>query len=34
MASRGLAREVEFACRLDAFPVLPVLDGGKLRLAG
>jgi 2-phosphosulfolactate phosphatase len=34
MASRGLAREVEFACRLDAFPVLPVLENGKLRLAG
>jgi 2-phosphosulfolactate phosphatase len=34
MASRGLAREVEFACRLDAFPVLPVLEQGRLRLAG
>jgi 2-phosphosulfolactate phosphatase len=33
MAARGLAREVEFACRLDAFPVLPVLSGGSLRLA-
>jgi len=32
MASRGLAGEVEFACRLDAFPVLPVLEGGSLRL--
>ncbi len=34
MASRGLAHEVEFACRLDAFPVLPVLEGGRLRLLG
>jgi 2-phosphosulfolactate phosphatase len=34
MASRGLAHEVEFACRLDAFPILPVLEGGKLRLLG
>jgi 2-phosphosulfolactate phosphatase len=34
MASRGLAGEVEFACRLDAFPVLPVLEGGRLRLLG
>jgi 2-phosphosulfolactate phosphatase len=32
MASRGLAHEVEFACRLDAFPVLPVLSRGSLRL--
>ena len=34
MASRGLAHEVEFACRLDAFPVLPVLSRGSLRLVG
>lgn len=34
MASRGLAREVEFACRLDAFPVVPALEQGRLRLAG
>jgi 2-phosphosulfolactate phosphatase len=34
MASRGLAHEVEFACRLDAFPVLPVLERGSLRLVG
>jgi 2-phosphosulfolactate phosphatase len=33
MASRGLAHEVEFAARLDAFPVVPVLDQGRLRLA-
>lgn len=32
MARRGLASEVEFACRVDAFPVLPVLDSGRLRL--
>ena len=32
MAARGLAREVEFACRLDAFPVLPALERGRLRL--
>jgi 2-phosphosulfolactate phosphatase len=32
MAARGLAHEVEFACRLDAFPVLPALEGGRLRL--
>jgi 2-phosphosulfolactate phosphatase len=34
MASRGLAHEVEFACRLDAFPVLAVLERGSLRLVG
>lgn len=32
MAARGLAREVEFACRLDAYPVVPALEGRKLRL--
>jgi 2-phosphosulfolactate phosphatase len=32
MAARGLAREVEFACRLDAYPVVPALDHGRLRL--
>jgi 2-phosphosulfolactate phosphatase len=32
MASRGLAREVEFACRRDAFPVVPALEEGRLRL--
>jgi len=32
MAARGLAREVEFACRRDAFPVVPALEGGRLRL--
>jgi 2-phosphosulfolactate phosphatase len=34
MAARGLAHEVEFACRLDAFPVLPVLERGSLKLVG
>lgn len=32
MVARGLAREVEFACRRDAFPVVPVLEEGRLRL--
>ena len=32
MAARGLAREVEFACRRDAFPVVPALEHGRLRL--
>jgi 2-phosphosulfolactate phosphatase len=32
MASRGLRHEVEFACRVDAFPVVPVLEAGSLRL--
>ena len=32
MAERGLAREVEFACRRDAFPVVPALENGRLRL--
>jgi 2-phosphosulfolactate phosphatase len=32
MVAKGLAREVEFACRLDAFPVVPVLQQGKLKL--
>jgi 2-phosphosulfolactate phosphatase len=32
MQRRGLAREVEFACRLDAFPVVPALEDGRLRL--
>ena len=30
MAARGLAHEVEFACRFDAFPIVPVLQGGRL----
>jgi 2-phosphosulfolactate phosphatase len=32
MVARGLAREVEFACRRDALPVVPVLEQGRLRL--
>ena len=33
MTARGLRHEVEFACRVDAFPVVPVLEEGRLRLA-
>ena len=33
MASRGLTQEVEFAARIDAFPVVPLLEHGRLRLA-
>jgi 2-phosphosulfolactate phosphatase len=32
MAARGLAHEVEFACRRDAFAVVPALEHGRLRL--
>ena len=32
MSARGLQHEVEFACRIDAFPVVPALDEGRLRL--
>ncbi len=32
MASRGLRHEVEFACRADAFPVVPAYAAGRLRL--
>jgi 2-phosphosulfolactate phosphatase len=32
MSARGLRHEVEFACRIDAFPVVPALDEGRLRL--
>ena len=32
MEKRGLRREVEFAARVDALPVVPVLEGGRLRL--
>ncbi|HYD58561.1 MAG TPA: 2-phosphosulfolactate phosphatase [Burkholderiales bacterium] len=32
MARRGLAHEVEFAARENAHPVLPALEGGRLRL--
>jgi len=32
MVAKGLQREVEFACRNDAFPVIPALEDGRLRL--
>ena len=32
MAARGLSAEVEFACRFDAFPVIPELRSGRLAL--
>lgn len=32
MVERGLAREVEFACRRDLFAVVPTLQSGKLKL--
>jgi len=32
MTARGLRHEVEFACRVDAFPVVAALDGTSLRL--
>lgn len=32
MVRRGLGHEVEFACRLDEFPVIPALEDGRLRL--
>jgi 2-phosphosulfolactate phosphatase len=32
MARRGLVHEVEFACRENACPVVPVLEEGRLRL--
>jgi 2-phosphosulfolactate phosphatase len=32
MSARGLRHEVEFACRTDAFPVVPALEGASLRL--
>jgi 2-phosphosulfolactate phosphatase len=32
MSSRGLSDEVAFACRFDAFPVVPELRGGRLDL--
>jgi phosphosulfolactate phosphohydrolase-like enzyme len=34
MSARGLQHEVEFACRTDAFPVVPALEQGRLRLVG
>jgi 2-phosphosulfolactate phosphatase len=32
MERRGLRHEVEFAARIDALPVVPVLEAGRLRL--
>lgn len=32
MSARGLAHEVEFACRFDAFPIVPALQNGSVRL--
>jgi 2-phosphosulfolactate phosphatase len=32
MAARGLAHEVEFACRRDTFPVVAALERGRVRL--
>jgi 2-phosphosulfolactate phosphatase len=32
MTARGLRHEVEFAGRMDAFPVVPALDAASLRL--
>ncbi|HYL88161.1 MAG TPA: 2-phosphosulfolactate phosphatase [Burkholderiales bacterium] len=34
MTARGLKHEVEFSCRTDAFPVVPLLEDGYLRLVG
>jgi len=31
MVQKGLAREVEFACRLDSLPIVPTLDEGRVR---
>ncbi len=33
MVNRGLAHEVEYACQVDSIPVVPVLEGGRLRCA-
>jgi len=33
MARRGLAHEVEFASRFDAYPIVPLLEAGRLRCA-
>ena len=32
MARRGLAREVEYACRVDSLPVVAALEGDRVRL--
>jgi len=33
MAAKGLGREVEFACRVDALPVVPILEDGRVRVS-
>jgi 2-phosphosulfolactate phosphatase len=33
MAAKGLAREVEFACRVDAFPIIATLEQGRVRVS-
>jgi 2-phosphosulfolactate phosphatase len=33
MVRRGLAHEVEFACRFDAYSIVPALESGRLRCA-
>ena len=33
MVAKGLGHEVEFACRVDAFPVVPALEDGRVRIA-
>ena len=33
MQAKGLDEEVRFACRFDAFPVIPVLENGRVRAA-
>jgi 2-phosphosulfolactate phosphatase len=32
MVRRGLAHEVAFACRENEYPIVPVLEGGRLRV--
>jgi 2-phosphosulfolactate phosphatase len=33
MVGKGLAREVEFACRVDALPVVATLEAGRVRVS-
>ncbi|MGH8688162.1 MAG: 2-phosphosulfolactate phosphatase [Burkholderiales bacterium] len=33
MAKRGMSHEVDFACRFDAYPIVPRLEGNRLRVA-
>jgi len=32
MVAKGLAREVEFACRADEFSIVPALEQGRVKL--